>query len=287
MKRKLFRLSGVAALLTGVCFCIPVSVSGQLVNWTGARDQNWDTSLNWRSGFFHFVPGPLSLVTVSTAPPTNINAGTAAQALTLTLSGSGVANVESGGSLTVGGAINIGPGGSLNLLGTGNLTSRSIFLGSGTLSFNQASSVAFDVPINGVGTVDVVGGQTTLDANSSYLGQTNITGGGILNVGARFALGFSSVSVLGGTLRTTSLVNTQRPVTINVGGNYTQGPSGILELGIAGLRLSQYDRIQAVGTARLGGTLNLFGLGAGPFAPSNGDAFAVVISGGRPVREVC
>jgi hypothetical protein len=77
------------------------------------------------------------------------------------------------------------------------------------------------------------------------------------------------------------------PVTINVGGNYTQGPSGILELGIAGLRLSQYDRIQAVGTARLGGTLNLFGLGAGPFAPSNGDAFAVVISGGRPVREVC
>jgi uncharacterized protein YhjY with autotransporter beta-barrel domain len=68
---------------------------------------------------------------------------------------------------------------------------------------------------------------------------------------------------------------------LNVG-SYTQGPSGILELGLAGLNGSQYDRIQAAGTATVGGTLNLFGLGDAPFAPSKGNAFAVVFAlGGR------
>ena len=263
-----------SALLAGLCFCIPVSVSGQV--WTGALNQNWFSGLNW----IPFAP-PASSSTafILTAPPANIS-NSGATASILNLGTGGTLNVNSGGGLAVGNAINIGLGGTLNLLGTGTLTSHSIVLALGTMNFKQTSPAAvFDVPISGVGTVDVLGGTTILGVNNSYLGETIITGGASLAVGAPFATGFSSVSVLNGTLKTTSLVNTHVPVTINVGGNYTQGSSGTLELGVAGLGLSQYDRVQAVGTARLGGALNLFGLGDAPFAPSNGNAFAVVIAG--------
>jgi fibronectin-binding autotransporter adhesin len=263
-----------SALLAGLCFCIPVSVSGQV--WTGALNQNWFSGLNW----IPFAP-PASSSTafILTAPPANIS-NSGATASILNLGTGGTLNVNSGGGLAVGNATNIGLGGTLNLLGTGTLTSHSIVLALGTMNFKQTSPAAvFDVPISGVGTVDVLGGTTILGVNNSYLGETIITGGASLAVGAPFATGFSSVSVLNGTLKTTSLVNTHVPVTINVGGNYTQGSSGTLELGVAGLGLSQYDRVQAVGTARLGGALNLFGLGDAPFAPSNGNAFAVVIAG--------
>jgi uncharacterized protein YhjY with autotransporter beta-barrel domain len=273
--RRLFCAFATLLLVT-LWLCTPVSVLGQSI-WTGfTGDHNWTNRLNWIGGV---VPTSSRTATVLSAPPTNINGGTNA-ALTLTLGGTGILNVNSGGSLAVGGTTTIALGGALNVTGTGTFTSRSIVLGGGTLAFNQSSSSVFDVPIIGAGTVDVLGGETILGVNNSYIGETNITGGGTLVIGAPFAAGFSSVSVLDGVLKTTSLVNTQVPVTINVGGSYIQGPNGTLELGLAGLRLSQYDRIQAVGPARLGGTLNLFGLGDAPFAPSNGNAFAVVIAGG-------
>ena len=263
-----------SALLAGLCYCIPVSVSGQV--WTGAVNQNWFTRLNWIP---LGPPVPSSTTFILTAPPANISSSGATASI-LNLGTGGTLNVNSGGGLAVGNAINIGLGGTLNLLGTGTLTSHSIVLALGTMNFKQTSPAAvFDVPISGVGTVNVLGGTTILGVNNSYFGETIITGGASLAVGAPFATGFSSVSVLNGTLKTTSLVNTHVPVTINVGGNYTQGSSGTLELGVAGLGLSQYDRVQAVGTARLGGALNLFGLGDAPFAPSNGNAFAVVIAG--------
>lgn len=275
------RLLGVAALLAGLCFFTPVSVSGQV--WTGvANPHDWFTRLNW----IPFAPPTASSTAYILTPPAANISSSGATASILNLGTGGTLNVNGGGSLAVGNAINIGLGGTLNLLGTGTLTSHSILLALGTMNFNQTSpGSVFKVPISGAGTVDVLGGTTILGVNNSYLGETNITGGGTLAVGAPFATGFSSVSVLSGTLKTTSLVNTQVPVTINVGGNYTQGSSGTLELGVAGLELSQYDRIQAVGTARLSGTLNLFGLGNAPFAPSNGNAFAVVIAGlGRSSR---
>jgi hypothetical protein len=239
-----------SALLAGLCYCIPVSVSGQV--WTGLVNQNWFTRSNWIP---LGPPASSSTTFILTAPPANISSSGATASI-LNLGTGGTLNVNSGGGLAVGNAINLGLGGTLNLLGTGTLTSHSIVLALGTMNFNRTSPAAvFDMPIGGVGTVDVLGGTTILGVNNSYLGETNITGGGSLAVGAPFATGFSSVSVLNGTLKTTSLVNTHVPMTINVGGNYTQGSSGTLELGVAGLRLSQYDRVQAVGTARLGGGL--------------------------------
>ena len=47
----------------------------------------------------------------------------------------------------------------------------------------------------------------------------------------------------GGTLRTPSL----DPLTINVGGNYTQGLNGTLALGVAGVNGKDYDHVQVRG----------------------------------------
>jgi hypothetical protein len=100
---------------------------------------------------------------------------------------------------------------------------------------------------------------------------------GILVAGTSSALGNGNISLLNGTLRTATL----DPLTISFAGNYTQSSSGILQLGIAGTNGSQYDRIQAGGTASVGGTLQVFGLN---FAPHNGDAFAVVRAAGGRIR---
>jgi outer membrane autotransporter protein len=81
-------------------------------------------------------------------------------------------------------------------------------------------------------------------------------------------------------LRTTSLGDPTPPLTINVGGNYTQ-TGGILQLGISGRNGSQYDRIQAQGTASVGGALQVFGL---KYIPVNGNAFAVVRANGGRIR---
>jgi hypothetical protein len=71
-------------------------------------------------------------------------------------------------------------------------------------------------------------------------------------------------------------------LTINVGHNYAQGPLGTLQLGIAGTNPSKYDHIQAGGTARVGGTLQVFGING--FAPSDGNAFGVVRAAGGRIR---
>jgi len=96
--------------------------------------------------------------------------------------------------------------------------------------------------------------------------------------GTSFALGKGNVSLQGGTLRTTSF-QTGAPLAINVGGNYTQGPSGTLALGIGGIRTSQYDRIRAGGSADLSGTLAVDSLNG--FRPSAFQGFLLVRTGNQ------
>ena len=96
-----------------------------------------------------------------------------------------------------------------------------------------------------------------------------------------FALGKGNVSLLGGTLRTTSF-QTGAPLAINVGGNYTQGPGGTLALGIGGIKTAQYDRIRAGGSADLSGTLAVDSLNG--FRPSRFQGFLLVRTENRSGR---
>jgi outer membrane autotransporter protein len=186
-------------------------------------------------------------------------------------------NTYTGDTTISGGTLQLGNGGT-----TGDIsTVGKVILDGGTLTFNHSGNPKRIFPnlITGSGDVVKLGSDTLeLTGINNYTGSTMINGGilvaggGITVAGqglTSFAFGNSNVFLNNATLRAPTL----DPEIINVGGNYTQSSSGTLELGVAGV-LGNYDRVQAGGTATVGGTLSVFSLGG--FAPANGNAFAVV-----------
>ncbi|MGA8655972.1 MAG: autotransporter-associated beta strand repeat-containing protein, partial [Chthoniobacterales bacterium] len=194
-------------------------------------------------------------------------------------------NTFSGGARILGGGIlqlgNDGTGGSIDV----NVDDG------GTFSFDHSNTVTFPGVISGLGGLAQIGtGTTIVTANNDFSGGTTIEDGTLV-VGTpnaaqetSFALGTGNVFLDPGTLRTTSL-ETGRPLTINVGGNYTQSPAGTLALGIGGLQPEQFDHVAVKGNAFLSGNLVVSSLSdvssPGPFHPSAGDAFEVLSTGGK------
>src|SRR5260370_38944746 len=113
-----------------------------------------------------------------------------------------------------------------------------------------SNSATLSGTISGPGALTKIGtGTLELTGDNSYSGGTTILDGTLVAgvpsaaQAISFALGTGNVSVLGGTLRTSSL----DPIIINIGGNYTQGPNGTLALGVAGVNGSQYNHMQVGG----------------------------------------
>jgi outer membrane autotransporter protein len=129
--------------------------------------------------------------------------------------------------------------------------SKLVKTGSSTWLLTTTGTVTYTIPVT-IEDGTLVAGTTGSDPRTSH------------------ALGGGDVFLIGGTLRTPSL----DPLTIIVGGNYTQGPGGTLALGVAGVDGSQYDHVQVGGNASLGGTLAVSSLNG--FRPINGNAFLVL-----------
>jgi len=145
-------------------------------------------------------------------------------------------------------------------------------------TFRLAADLA-DAPGSPGGILVPGAGTVILTNNNTYSGDATIEGGTLV-VGVpapaqetSFALGTGNVFLGPGTLRTTSL-ETGRPLTINVGGNYAQGPAGTLALGIGGLQGEQFDHVQVGGNASLNGLLQVSSLSN--FRPVAGNAFEVL-----------
>jgi hypothetical protein len=71
------------------------------------------------------------------------------------------------------------------------------------------------------------------------------------------------------------------PGITNIIGNYTQSPAGNYAVEIGGIiQEDEYDFLNVTGTANLGGTLGvtLLDLGSGPFSPSLGDSFDILVA---------
>lgn len=83
-------------------------------------------------------------------------------------------------------------------------------------------------------------------------------------------------------MRTSSL-ETGKPLTINIRGNYRQSSAGTLSLGIGGTQGEQYDHLQVQGSANLNGTLAVFSLNG--FRPVGGNAFEAIHTGGALVGQ--
>ena len=172
--------------------------------------------------------------------------------------------------------------GSIAGAGVYKLGSKQLTVGGNNFSTTVSGVIEDGGQASGTGgsLIKVGTGTLTLLGDNTYSGGTTIQAGTLVagTVSAAqeisFALGTGNVFLQGGTLRTPSL----DPLTINVGGNYTQSPGGTLALGVAGVNGEDYDHVQVGGTASLNGTLAVSSLNN--FRPANGNAFEVLRTNG-------
>jgi autotransporter-associated beta strand protein len=161
--------------------------------------------------------------------------------------------LDAGGLLDVSlhsGAVTVG-----SLEGDGSVSLGSNRLAVGSNGLDEG----FSGVLGGGGSLVKVGtGDWTLTGSSTYTGGTLIAEG-TLSAGNSRALGMGSVTVAGGAL---DLAGAGSPLTLQLGGNYLQGPDGTLRLGLGGAGASSSDAVDVSGSAAtLGGTLDLSAYG--------------------------
>ncbi len=157
---------------------------------------------------------------------------------------------SSGGSVSLGGAAGTGLAVGINDLST------------------TISGVISDVGLGGA-LIKQGTGILALNQLNTYQGGTLLQQGR-LEVADATSLGSGSVSVMGGTLSSMGSA-----VSLNVGGNYVQGPGGTIQLGLYGTNATGVDWLNVNGSAKLGGTLDL-AAGSGFTPMSIGNAVVLI-----------
>ncbi len=217
--------------------------------------------------------------TLTLAGANTYSGGTSVAAGTLALAGTGTLG---SGSLGINESANFDLSGSTAGVTVGSIQgSGGISLGGNTLTVGSDNiSTTFSGVIgdggidggSGGGLTKVGTGTLTLMETDTYSGST-VLSAGTLAVGNSDALGTGSVAVNGGTLAVSG-----GPMTIDVGGNYTQGSNGHLQLGLAGASTGQYDILDVSGAATLNGALAVTSYGG--FIPAIGNDFMAVTANG-------
>jgi autotransporter-associated beta strand protein len=207
--------------------------------------------------------------------------------LQLTKSGTGVltltgANTYSGGTTISSGVLRLGNGGTTGSI-VGNVTDN------GLLAFDRSDSVTFAGVISGTGDVVQIGtGTVTLPRTNTYTGTTLVNAGSLIVDGSIASAqtvvnsgGFlGGHGTIGGNLVNNGTVGQiNAPGTLTVLGNYTQGASGTLRIGIGGVATGQHDVLASNGHVTLGGTLQLVSLGGFTLQPGQQVTFVTAKNG--------
>jgi outer membrane autotransporter protein len=170
--------------------------------------------------------------------------------------GSGGLAVIDGGKVNDGGTIigeNPGSSGTVLVDGAGSQLNDS-----GTLSVGPAGSGILDVADGGAITANggaTVGPHGTIDGNGTITTPTLINDGVVMPTGQNGS-----------------------PGTLTETGNYQQGPSGALDIGIGGATPSQADELKINGNAHLDGTLII--APSNNFHPSPGNTYEILSTTG-------
>ncbi len=169
-------------------------------------------------------------------------------------------NTYSGGTIITNGTLQVGNGGTTGALGTGAVSNAS------ALAFNRSDNIQVDNVISGTGSLAQNGtGALTLTATNTFSGGTTVNNGGVLIIKNSNALGSGNLDLINGTLKSDPLV-------INVGGNYTQGTNGTLQLAIAST--NNFDKLNITGTASLTGAVQI--VQGGSYIPQHNNEFVIV-----------
>lgn len=162
------------------------------------------------------------------------------EALRVGISGVGTVTVANGGVLSAGGGItlalpdpvattgilNIGAAAGAPAVAPGIVTTPTVELGAGdgAIVFNHiAAAYQFAPAIVGTGRVDLLAGRTTLAGANTYVGQTTVTGGAILQIGNGGALGAAGNTLLLSTGTLQAGASFAMPQNIQVGSPNSNG----------------------------------------------------------------
>jgi len=272
-------VSGVGSTWTSGLLLVGQGGTGSLIVSNGGKVANTDGNLG-------FYAGSIGAADVSGPGSTWANSGN----LNVGLGGAGTLAIANGGTVSAGGVVNIaalaGSVGTLNIgaasgspaaaAGTLNAASVQFGQGAGTINFNHIdTNYIFASAMSGAGTINQIGGNTNLTADSSgFTGATNVSGGRLAVNGS---LANSLVTILGGTLggngpvggivaESGGIIAPGNSIgTLNVAGDIDQAAGSIyqVELTTAG----QADLIQATGTATIaaGAVLDVMKTDATPY----------------------
>lgn len=186
---------------------------------------------------------------------------------TLTLVGN---SSYSGQTVISAGTLQVGNGGTTGMLGTGEVSNA------GALIFSRTNDIIVVNVISGTGAVTHAGaGNLALTAANTYSGGTWVNNGGTLAVMNNSALGAGDMNLISGTLQADL---TPSNSVINIGGNYTQGSNGILQIVVGGAVTGLFDQVNIAGDATLDGTLRL--VDEGGYQPHHGDELVILMAGG-------
>jgi outer membrane autotransporter protein len=173
-----------------------------------------------------------------------------------------ISNTYTGNTIISSGTLQVGNGGAGGALGSGGVSNNSV------LVFDRSDSIVVSNNISGTGSLTQAGaGTLTLTNVNTYSGGTWVSNGGTLAVMDSHALGSGNLNLISGTLKANQMV-------INIGGNYSQGPDGTLEVDIGGT--NAFGQLDIAGTASLAGTVHV--AQAGSYLPSANDQFTLLIA---------
>jgi autotransporter-associated beta strand protein len=162
-----------------------------------------------------------------------------------------------------------------SLAGDGTVANEGSSPATLTTGLDNTNTIFSGTIQDGVSTIALVKtgtGSMTLASSNTFTGGTTLQNGSLI-VESVLALGAGNVTVTGGALKAGGT-----PIDIQVGGNYTQTSGGELELRIGGTTSGTFDRLAVVGSAALGGRLNLVSLNG--FVPTRGTSITIVDAGG-------
>lgn len=171
------------------------------------------------------------------------------------------------------------PGSSLQVFNTLTVTGGNFTVGSGSAEMTGPGTT-----VTAGGFTKLGGGLLNILNTLSVNGQATVQNGG-LSVNGRLQAGQLVVNpdgyLKGSGLVVANVFNYGRvapgnsPGTLTITGDFTQGPSGNLQMELSSLSL--FDRLVVGGTAFLGGRLSVLSFGG--YAPEYGDRFAILQAG--------
>ncbi len=183
-------------------------------------------------------------------------------------------NNYSGITAITNGTLQVGDGGTTGAIGTNEVYNY------GSLVFNRSNSIIVSSVISGTGSLRHAGaGTLTLISSNSFSGGLLVDGAGTIVASNSYALGSGNFELLNGTLMAHSALT--NGLTMNIGGNYTQGPDATLVLRIAAA--TNFDQLNVAGDVSLSGTGRVAGLAG--YRPRPNESVQLIVAGGTVSGE--